>query len=72
MLTGNVLFTAPGREPLELSTAEAVEVEAADPASTNGVNTALLVGLVVTVAGVGIAGLVWAVARRRRRVSSGR
>lgn len=72
MLTGNVLFTAPGREPLELSTAEAVEVEAADPASTNGVNTALLVGLVVTVAGVGIAGLVWAVVRRRRRVSSGR
>lgn len=66
-LGGNVLFTAPDREPLELSTAEAVEVEPTDTEGTDGVlRTVLLIGLAVTVVGAGIAGLVWAVTRRRR------
>jgi hypothetical protein len=66
-LGGNVLFTAPDREPIELSTTDAVVVESTDAEGTDGiVRTALLIGLVVTVVGAGIAGLVWAVTRRRR------
>ncbi|GAA1053715.1 hypothetical protein [Dietzia natronolimnaea] len=71
MLAGNVLFTAPDREPIELSTAEAIDVDAAQEQGTDGVRIALVIGLAVTLVGAAIAGLVWAVARRRR-VSPGR
>lgn len=66
MLAGNVLFTAPDREPIELSTAEAIAVDASQDQGTDGVRTALIIGLAVTLAGAAIAGIVWAVTRRRR------
>ncbi len=66
MLAGDVLFTAPDREPIELSTAKAIDVDAGQDQGTDGVRTALIIGLAVTLAGAAIAGLVWAFARRRR------
>ncbi|WP_194861487.1 hypothetical protein [Dietzia sp. SYD-A1] len=67
MLAGNVLFTAPDREPIELSTVEAIDGDASqEEEGTDGVRTALLVGLVITLAGAAVAGLVWAASRRRR------
>ncbi|EYT62956.1 hypothetical protein H483_0108975 [Dietzia sp. UCD-THP] len=66
MLAGNVLFTAPDREPVELSTAAAVDVDISQDEGTGGVRTALIIGLAVTLAGAAIAGIVWAVTRRRR------
>lgn len=71
LLTGNVLFTAPDRDPLELSTAEAVQVESAERDSSGSARTALLIGLAVTMVGAGVAGVVW-FGSRRRRSSTGR
>ena len=65
-LAGNVLFTAPGREPIELSTVEAVKPETSEDDSGGSVRQALLIGLAVTAVGAVIAGVVWAVTRRRR------
>ncbi|MFN3339429.1 MAG: hypothetical protein ACK40Z_07000 [Dietzia sp.] len=66
MLSGNVLFTAPDREPVELSTSEAISSEPAEPTSPDAVRTALIIGSVVTAAGLALAALLWLVVRRRR------
>ncbi|GLB64546.1 membrane protein [Dietzia sp. NCCP-2495] len=66
-LRGDVLFTAPGREPVQLSTAEAAGAAAVDEDGGSAtVRTALLVGSVVAVAGVALAGLAWLATGRGR------
>lgn len=65
-LSGNVLFTAPDRVPISLSTSEVIEADPDSSTTTEGVRTALLVGLAVTVVGVVLAALWWLLTRRRR------
>lgn len=65
-LRGNVLFTAPGREPAALSTTEALVNSTAESTSSRDVRLALTVGAVAAVAGLALAGIVWLVTRRGR------
>ncbi|MFN3602313.1 MAG: hypothetical protein ACK4UY_13105 [Dietzia sp.] len=66
MLSGNVLFTAPDREPVALSTSEAISSATAESTSPDAVRTVLVIGSVVVVVGLALAALLWLVARRRR------
>lgn len=66
-LRGNVLFTAPGREPVALSTTDGVAAEGTEESSgLQDVHLALIVGGVTVVAGLALGGIVWAATRRRR------
>lgn len=66
-LRGNVLFTAPNREPIALSTIEALRVDTEDAGTPSEVRIAVIVGSVVAVAGLALAGIVWLATRRSRR-----
>lgn len=65
-LRGNVLFTAPDREPAALSTTEALLTATTEAESPRDVRTALVVGAVITVAGLVLAGILWVAMRRGR------
>lgn len=65
-LSGNVLFTAEGRPPVELSTAEGAAADASEVAES-GAGRVLVIASVVTAAGLVLAALLWFVARPRRR-----
>lgn len=66
-LRGDVLFTAPGREPVQLSTAEAAGTVGVDEDSGSAtVRTALIVGSVAAVAGIALAGIAWLATGRGR------
>lgn len=66
-LRGNVLFTAPGREPIQLSTTEATGASVRDQdTGSGGVRTVLIIGSVVVVAGLALAGVAWLATGRGR------
>ncbi len=65
-LRGNVLFTAPNRDPVALSTTEALLADVPESQSPRAVRTALIVGAVAAVAGLALAGVVWLATRRGR------
>lgn len=65
-LRGNVLFTAPGREPIQLSTTDALSVQVEAQADSDDVDAALIVGSAAAVAGVALAGILWLATRRGR------
>ncbi|KAA0919287.1 hypothetical protein [Dietzia sp. ANT_WB102] len=65
-LRGNVVFTAPSRDPLSLSTTEALGLPAEKSADGGPVRTALIVGSVTLVAGLALGGLVWLATRSGR------
>lgn len=66
-LRGDVLFTAPNREPVELST---VELSGAgvdgEVVGSDGVRTALIIGSVALVVGIALAWIAWLATGRRR------
>lgn len=67
-LRGDVLFTALDREPVQLSAAGiagALEVDGSEGSS--GVRSALIVGSVVALAGIALAGIAWLATGRGRR-----
>lgn len=65
-LRGNVLFTAPGRDPVALSSTESVDAGGPGSDTSPDVRTALIVGSMTAVAGIALAGVVWLATRRRR------
>lgn len=65
-LSGNVLFTAPGREPVQLSTIEALSARPDGNSASDGTRTALLIGSVAAVAGIALAGILWLATRQSR------
>lgn len=65
-LRGNVLFTAPSRDPVALSTTEALRADVPESQRPGAVRTALIVGSVAAVAGLVLAGVVWLTTRRGR------
>lgn len=65
-LRGNVLFTAPGRDPAAFSTTEALLTAPAESETTGDVRLALTVGAVIAAAGLALAGIVWTLTRRGR------
>lgn len=65
-LRGNVLFTAPGREPVQLSTADVFHAQETWSSESNATRTVLIVGSVVAVAAIALAGILWLATGRRR------
>lgn len=65
-LRGNVLFTAPDRDPVALSTADPLGASSDDSAEGSSVSAALIVGGVAVVAGIALAGILWVATRGGR------
>lgn len=66
-LRGDILFTAPDREPVQLSAAEVTGASTEEDAvGSSGVRTALIIGSVVVVAGLALGGIAWLATGRGR------